>query len=132
MDKKLEEIIEKIKSINKKELKLNFVPSLIPASRGMLVNIYATLKEEINSYSVAKEFYKPHPMVRVMNSPVDIKNTAGTNFCDLYTVTNNKALIVSSSIDNLLRGSSSQAVVNANIMMGLDDDMGINHIAYVP
>jgi N-acetyl-gamma-glutamyl-phosphate reductase len=36
------------------------------------------------------------------------------------------------AIDNLMRGASSQALVNANIMMGLDEEMGIPKIAYVP
>ena len=46
--------------------------------------------------------------------------------------TNGKALFVNSSIDNLLRGASSQAVVNANLMCGLDEEEGIPKIAYVP
>jgi N-acetyl-gamma-glutamyl-phosphate reductase len=41
-------------------------------------------------------------------------------------------LFISSAIDNLQRGASSQAVVNANIMMGLAEDAGVPKIAYVP
>jgi N-acetyl-gamma-glutamyl-phosphate reductase len=41
-------------------------------------------------------------------------------------------LFISSAIDNLMRGASSAAVVNANLMMGLDEDLGIPNIAYVP
>jgi len=41
-------------------------------------------------------------------------------------------LFINTSIDNLLRGASSQAVVNANIMYGFEDDLGINKLAFVP
>jgi N-acetyl-gamma-glutamyl-phosphate reductase len=126
------EIIQMAKLISNKNLKINFVPSLIPASRGMLVNIYATLKNSIDTQTILSEFYQKEKMVRVKKEPVDIKNTAGTNFADIFTINNDKALIISVSIDNLLRGSSSQALANANIMMGFDEDLGINHIAYVP
>jgi N-acetyl-gamma-glutamyl-phosphate reductase len=61
-----------------------------------------------------------------------MKDTAGTNFCDIHVQRKGKTLLILSSIDNLLRGASSQAVVNANLMMGLDEDMGIPKIAYVP
>ena len=63
---------------------------------------------------------------------MDIKSSAGTNFCDIYAQTNGKDLFVSSSIDNLLRGASSQAVVNANLMYGYEEDLGIPRFAYVP
>ncbi|HEX5624069.1 MAG TPA: N-acetyl-gamma-glutamyl-phosphate reductase, partial [Sulfuricurvum sp.] len=45
---------------------------------------------------------------------------------------NGNALVAMAAIDNLMRGASSQALVNANIMMGLDETLGIPKIAYVP
>jgi N-acetyl-gamma-glutamylphosphate reductase len=51
---------------------------------------------------------------------------------DIFAAKNDKCLFVSSAIDNLLRGASSQAVVAANLMMNLDQDLGIPKIAYVP
>ena len=65
-------------------------------------------------------------------NPVDLKSTAGTNFCDIFIARNGKALFINSSIDNLLRGASSQAVVNANLMCGYEESLGIPKIAYVP
>ena len=114
------------------DLSINFVPHLIPVTRGMLVSVYATLKEEINSQEILKESYKDSEFVRVYDKPVNIKSTAGTNFCDLFSLTNGKALFVNSSIDNLLRGASTQAVVNANLMMGYDENTAIPKIAYIP
>ena len=79
-----------------------------------------------------KEFYKDEPFVRVSQNPVDMKSVAGTNFCDIYVKQKGNILFISSAIDNLMRGASSQAVVNANIMMGLCQKTGIPTIAYVP
>ena len=126
------EIQEKVKLIANKNLKINFVPHLIPVTRGMLVSVYTTLKQSINAKKVLNEFYKDCEFIRVKDSCVDIKSTAGTNFCDIFVEQNGNAIFINSSIDNLLRGASSQAVVNANLMCGFDATLGINKIAYVP
>ncbi|EQB39909.1 N-acetyl-gamma-glutamyl-phosphate reductase [Sulfurimonas hongkongensis] len=117
---------------------VNFVPHLIPLTRGMISSIYIQVQKDIDAFSILKEFYKDEPFVRISKNPVDMKNVAGTNFCDIYVKQNRTSLekgnivFISSAIDNLLRGASSQAVVNANLMMGLDESCGIPNIAYVP
>ncbi len=126
------EIVEKAKLIGGKDLKINFVPHLIPVTRGMLVSVYVGLEEEIDAKSVLKEFYKDEEFVRIFDEPVNIKNTSGTNFCDIFVAQNGKDLFINSSIDNLLKGASSAAVVNANLMCGLLENCGIPKIAYVP
>lgn len=126
------EIEEKIKILKGKELAINFVPHLLPLTRGMLVSVYATLKDDIDVNEVLNKAYKDSEFVRLRNKPVDVKSVAGTNFCDLFVTKNGKALFVSSAIDNLLRGASSQAVVNANILCGYEEYEGIPKIAYVP
>ena len=126
------EIEEKIKILKGKELSINFVPHLLPLTRGMLVSVYATLKEDIDVNKVLEDAYKDSEFVRLRNKPVDVKSVAGTNFCDLFVTKNGNALFVSSAIDNLLRGASSQAVVNANILCGYEEYEGIPKIAYVP
>jgi len=114
------------------EDEVNFVPHLCPLTRGMISSIYLHVKDEFDEVSVLKEFYKDEIFVRVLDKPVDMKNVAGTNFCDIFVKRKQNLLFISSAIDNLQRGASSQAMVNANIMMGLDEDMGIPKIAYVP
>ncbi len=126
------EIKEKVKLIKNQDFEINFVPHLLPVTRGMLVSVFATLKEEIDVQKVLEEAYKNSKFVRIRKNPVDLKMTAGTNFCDIFVTRNKKALFINSSIDNLLRGASSQAVVNANIMCGFKEDEGIPKIAYVP
>jgi len=126
------EIKEKIKKLKNKDFQINFVPHLLPISRGILVSIYGTLKDEIDVEKILNEAYLNDKFIRIRKEPVHIKSTAGTNFCDIYALRDKKALFINSSIDNLLRGASSQAVVNGNIMCGYDEDEGIPKLAYVP
>jgi len=117
----------------KSGLDVNFVPHLIPVTRGMLISIYATLKDEnIDVKKILEDRYKNEEFIRIKDKPVDIKSTAGTNFCDIFVMQNGNSLFINTSIDNLLRGASTQAVVNANIMMGYDENTAIPKIAYIP
>ena len=126
------EIAEKIEKIHGVKMSVNFVPHLIPATRGELVSVYGTLKEDIEPLEVLKEFYKDDAFIRIREKPVDIKSTAGTHFCDIFASKNGNGLFVSSAIDNLLRGASSQALVAGNLMCGFPEEMGVPTIAYVP
>jgi len=126
------EIQEKLKFLTCKDFEVNFVPHLIPMTRGELVSIYLKLNSNIDANSVLKEFYKEEQFIRIRETPVDLKSTAGTNFCDIFVAQNGTSLFISASIDNLLKGSSSGAVVNANIMCGYEEDLGIPIFAYVP
>ena len=126
------EIAEKIEKIHGVKLNVNFVPHLIPVTRGELVSVYGTLKDDIDPLALLKEHYKNDPFIRIRETPVDIKSTAGTHFCDIYAVKKGNALFVSSAIDNLLRGASSQALAAANLMCGYDEGMGLPTIPYMP
>ncbi len=119
------EIIEKCQAIGKKSLTLHFIPHLTPLTQGMLVSIFATLHTSLDAQAYLKDFYKDAPFVRIRQNPVDVLSTRGSHFCDLYAAMSGRDLYVSSSIDNLLRGASSQAVVNANLMYGFEPSAGI-------
>jgi len=126
------EIEEKIEKIHGVKLNVNFVPHLIPVTRGELVSVYGTLKEDIDPLEILKEHYKDDPFIRIRENPVDIKSTAGTHFCDIYATKRGNALFVSSAIDNILRGASSQALAAANLMCGYNEGMGLPVIPYMP
>lgn len=111
---------------------INFVPHLVPVTRGMISSIYIQVEGEFDAMEILQEFYKNDLHVRVRQNPVDMKSVAGTNFCDIYVQRKGNMLFIASSIDNLMRGASSQAVVNANLMMGFDEAAAIPDIAYVP
>lgn len=114
------------------ESAVNFVPHLLPITRGMLSSVYMQVEGEFDPIEVLEAFYKDEPFVRIRKAPVDMKSVSGTNFCDLYAKRSGDVLFISSAIDNLLRGASSQAVANANLMSGLEESSGLPVIAYVP
>jgi N-acetyl-gamma-glutamyl-phosphate reductase len=111
---------------------IHFVPHLLPLTRGMLVSAYMQVNAKIDAFSVLTSFYKNERFVRVRENAVSLKLTAGTNFCDIFAAQKDDIVFVSSSIDNLLRGASAQAVVNANLMFGFEESAGIPKVAYVP
>lgn len=125
------EIQEKITFFTHRNFQINFVPHLCPLTRGMLVSVYAKLKSPIDVLEVLA-IYKTCPFIRIRNTPSEIKNVSGTHFCDIFAKTLEKDLFISISIDNLLRGASSQAVLNANLMFHFPQEIGIPKIAYVP
>lgn len=114
------------------DVRVTFVPSLVPMTRGMLACVYATLTSECDPLEIMEKFYADKPFVRVRKAPPHTKMTSGTNFADVYATRHGNALVAMCAIDNLMRGASSQALANANIMMGLDETTGIPKIAYVP
>lgn len=126
------EIFEKLSFQTKKKFTVNFVPHLVPVTRGMLASVYLTVDVEIDAEAILTQFYKDEKLVRVRTSPVDMKSVAGTNFCDIYVKQSGSLLFISSAIDNLLRGASSQAMANANLMCGYDEVLGLPNLAYVP
>jgi N-acetyl-gamma-glutamyl-phosphate reductase len=126
------EISEKLLKHSGKRFDINFVPHLIPATRGEMIDAYMLVKGDFDPLAVLQEFYKEAPFVRIFEHPVDLKSCAGTNFCDIYAKRRDNKLYLNSSVDNILRGASSQAVVNANLMFGFDEGTAIPTIAYVP
>lgn len=114
------------------ESTVNFVPHLLPLTRGMLSSVYMQVEGDFDAMEVLRTYYKDEPYVRVRENPVDMKSVAGTNFCDIFARRNGSTLFINAAIDNLMRGASSQAIVNANLMMGLAMETGVPDIAYVP
>ena len=115
-----------------KSIKINFVPHLSPFTRGMLISIFLKLKEPLNPYEILRQRYANEPFIRISDNPVSVKNTAGSHFCDIFALANECDLFISTAIDNLLRGASSQALANANLALGIDESHGLPNIAYAP
>lgn len=110
-----------------------FVPHLLPLNRGMLASVYITLKEQfsqINPIDVLNDFYSKESFIRICSEPPQIKNVAGTHFADLCAYKSGDKIVVLSAIDNLLRGASSQALANANIICGFDESLALPRLAH--
>ncbi len=113
-------------------LNVTFVPQLLPITRGMQISIYAKLKKDIDPLEILNQKYKNEEFIRISDKPVEIKNVTGTHYCDIFAAKNGDMLFINSVIDNLLRGASSQAVANANLMCGFEEGLGLPKIAYIP
>lgn len=133
------EMEQEISQLAGKEIKITFSPHLMPMTRGMLSSIYVDLKKKIGLEQVAahyREFYKDEPFVRILKKGV-FANThyvAYSNYCDigLQIDPRNNRLILTSAIDNLLKGASGQAVQNMNIMLGLNEKTGLDSPGIFP
>lgn len=125
-----DEIKEQLQILRGGAFSTLFVPNLLPITRGMLVSAFGVLQKSVDAEAVLREFYENEPFVRVRSEPVSIKNVAGTHFCDIFVKTAGDKIWINSAIDNLLRGASSQAVANANLMCGFAEATALPRIAH--
>ena len=76
-------------------------------------------------YGIYKKYYAEHPFVCVSDKPVYMKQVVNTNYCFLSLQKEGRKLLITSVVDNLLKGASGQAVQNMNLMFGLDEMEGL-------
>ncbi|UCG77809.1 MAG: N-acetyl-gamma-glutamyl-phosphate reductase [Nitrospirota bacterium] len=133
------EIEQEISLIAKKKIKVNFTPHLLPVNRGILSTIYVDLIKRSDTKTMIelyKKIYGKEAFVKVLDENFfpNIKNVAGTNFCEigLKVDTRTNKLIIVSAIDNLIKGASGQAVQNMNIIMGFKESEGLDSLAVHP
>jgi N-acetyl-gamma-glutamyl-phosphate reductase len=119
------------------DIRITFVPHLVPMIRGMLTTIYADLLKEV-SYEDIKHcltsFYANSPFIRICSKErfPDTLHVRGTNYCDIgfkIDLPNNRLILIS-AIDNLVKGAAGQAVQNMNIVLGLDETKGLTNVPF--
>lgn len=116
---------------------VQFTPHLLPVDRGILTTMYSMPKKNISEEELQrlyKEYYSSAPFVRVRKEVPSIKDVRGSNFCDIYVTYDERTgmIIVVSAIDNLVKGAAGQAVHNMNIMLGLEEQLGLNLVPLQP
>lgn len=79
--------------------------------------------DEIEGYY--HDFYSEAPFTFYIDKPVDLKQVVNTNKCLIHAERHHDKLLVTSCIDNLLKGASGQAVQNMNLMFGLEETTGL-------
>jgi len=135
------EINQELSNAAGRDVKVIFVPHLLPIERGILETIYVkkvpgTKKGARHLFETAgdlielyKEFYKDSPFVRIKNDGQfpQLRDVQHTNYCDIaFKVSDdNKFIIIVSAIDNLVKGAAGQAVQNMNILCGLKETEGL-------
>jgi N-acetyl-gamma-glutamyl-phosphate reductase len=114
---------------------VDFVPHILPMTRGMLATLHLRGTAPESWHGLLTEAYSSEAFVRVLPPGVlpSTKGVSGSNRCDIgIAVTGSESAVVISCIDNLLKGASGQAVQNANIMLGLDEALGLSAQAVWP
>jgi len=131
------EIEQELSNAAGEEVLVSFTPHVVPMKRGIYATSYANLKEGITAEDIEKvyrEFYKDEFFVRIMPaSKVPESNwVSGSNFINIgFTVDERlNRVVVTSAIDNLIKGAAGQAIQNMNIMMGFDEKAGLDMPAF--
>jgi len=123
---------EMLEQLHLDNAQIQFTPHLLPIPRGILSTIYVRLNQPTSIESIQScfnDFYADSPMVRVRRSPMlpQIQHVVRTSFCDIgfQLSPDGKRLVIVSCLDNLLKGASSQAVQNMNLMAGWHESEGL-------
>ena len=122
----LGEINESLHELQKDAGELFFLPNRGNFTRGILATAYTHFEgngaEAIKLY---RDFYRDAAFTHVAEDPIHLKQVVNTNQCHIHLHRYKNTLLVTSALDNLLKGASGQAVQNMNLMFGLDEKQGL-------
>ena len=108
-----------------------FTPHLLPIPRGILSTLYVHFSKKTTAEAVSRvyhEFFAASPMVRLYDHALpQIQYSVRTNYCDIgfQLSSDGRRAVIVSCLDNLLKGASSQAVQNMNLMLGYSEAEGL-------
>ena len=105
---------------------IDFIPYRGDFPRGIFCT--AVVRQEVELEQVVrlyKEFYADAVFTHYVDRPIDMKQVVGTNKCLVHVDVHGDKILVTSCIDNLLKGASGQAVQNMNLMFGLEENCGL-------
>jgi len=112
-------------------VRVTFVPHLVPLDQGELVTCYVTPSAEVGDLASLEALYADayagEPFVELTSKPPGMRDVRETNICRISVHHDERTgrLIVFAAIDNLWKGAASQAVQNLNLMFGLREEEGI-------
>jgi N-acetyl-gamma-glutamyl-phosphate reductase len=133
------ETLEQLQRLTSDKVALIFTPHLVPMIRGMHATLYARLTTDISNEELQVLFenaYADEPFVDVMpfGSHPETRSTRASNMLRLalHRPDNGNTVVLLVVQDNLVKGSSGQAVQCMNIMFGLDETTGLKHVPVMP
>lgn len=131
------EIENAIHRFSDRDTELLFTPHLLPVDRGILTTSYAVPKTDLSDkelHELYQRYYKDAPFVRILDTPPQLKNVTGSNYCDLFATYDERTerVIAIAVIDNLVKGAAGQAVQNMNLIFGREETEGLTHLPLVP
>ncbi|MEO0370448.1 MAG: N-acetyl-gamma-glutamyl-phosphate reductase [Pseudomonadota bacterium] len=131
----LAEFDQEFSKIAGRPVKVQFTPHLLPANRGILATVYVKGEPEAIHASLLSA-YAGEPFVEVlpMGEHPSTRHIRGSNFCHVGVVADRipgRAIVIA-ALDNLTKGSSGQALQNANLMLGYDEQTGLMQAPIFP
>ena len=122
----LGEIGESLGSFGNPIGKLRFLPNRGNFTRGILATAYTHFNGNIETVrDLYRTFYDHAAFTHVSEEPIHLKQVVNTNQCHIHIHQHEELLLVTSAIDNLLKGASGQAVQNMNLIFGLEETLGL-------
>ena len=123
----LGEINESLHSLQENTGNLFFMPNRGNFTRGILATSYTKFDGDLSEAKVLyQDFYKDAVFTQISDEPINLKQVVNTNQCHIHLHKHDDLLLVTSAIDNLLKGASGQAVQNMNLILGLEENLGLN------
>jgi N-acetyl-gamma-glutamyl-phosphate reductase len=121
---------EVLKIATGKEPNVCFTPHVTGIQAGIYSTIHLSLNKKTDIAELRQIYdqcYKDCPFIRRFDQLPKLKDTVGSNYCDIGLAVDEtkENVIIVSSIDNLIKGAAGQAVQNMNIMFGLDETLGL-------
>lgn len=124
----LGEFDQEFSAIAGRDVTVQFTPHLIPGNRGILATVYVHGDADAIHSSLTSA-YKGEPFLQVLprGQTPSTHHVRGSNFCHIGVVSDRieGRTIVIAALDNLTKGSSGQALQNANLMLGCDETTGL-------
>lgn len=106
---------------------LLFIPNRGNFSRGIFASIYTDFEGSLEeAYAMYESYYKYAEFTFVTKQNVYLKQVVNTNNCFIHLDKHENKLLITSVIDNLLKGASGQAIQNMNLIFGLEETLGLN------
>ena len=122
----LNEINLNLKSLNKKQHEIVFIPIRGNFTKGIFCTMYFKNKLTLDQVKMLYEnHYKNSSFVHVSDNEIDLKQVLNTNNCIIHLKKDGERILITSIIDNLIKGAAGQAIQNMNLMFGLDEDLGL-------
>ena len=123
--KELKQLIQNLQPSYK--FGIHFIPNRGNFSRGIHLTAYTDFKgTQAEAIDIYTNYYASAPFTHLTQQPLHLKQVVNTNKCLLRVQKFGDKLLITSIIDNLLKGASGQAVQNMNLMFGLDQTSGLN------
>jgi len=131
----LAEFDQELNKHSKANVKVTFTPHLLPLNRGILTTIYAEGDPD-KVHKTLSLRYQDEPFIHVlpMETIVSTRHVRGSNLVKIAVFPDRKGnrCKIFSTLDNLVKGSSGQAIQNANLMLGLDEKVGLDLVPIFP